>query len=50
MSGGKFLDARSSTDLKKTFLSILSEMKDRYLLSFSPQGVPRDGWHELKLS
>jgi VWFA-related protein len=49
MSGGKFLDARSSTDLEQTFLSILSEMKDRYLLSFSPQGVPRDGWHELKV-
>ena len=49
MSGGKFLDARSSADLRKTFLRILSEMKDRYLLSFSPQGVSRDGWHELKV-
>lgn len=49
ISGGRFLDVRTSNDLEKTFLRILSEMKDRYLLSFTPSGETSNGWHELKV-
>jgi VWFA-related protein len=49
ISGGRFIDVRTSQDLEETFLQILSEMKDRYLLSFTPSGETSDGWHELKV-
>ncbi len=49
ISGGRFLDVRTSQDLEETFLEILSEMKDRYLLSFTPSGEASNGWHELKV-
>jgi Ca-activated chloride channel family protein len=48
-SGGRFLKAKSSADLKRSFLRILSEMKDRYLLSYTPKDVPQNGWHTLQV-
>jgi VWFA-related protein len=49
ISGGRFLDVRTSLDLEETFLRILSEMKDRYLLSFTPSGETSKEWHELEV-
>lgn len=48
-SGGRFLTADSTADLKGAFLRVLSEMKDRYLLSYRPRGVPQRGWHSLEV-
>jgi hypothetical protein len=28
-------------------LSILDEFRHRYLVSYTPRGVARDGWHRL---
>jgi VWFA-related protein len=46
-TGGRLLQVESTKDLAKTFRSILDEFRQRYLLSYSPRGVARGGWHEL---
>jgi VWFA-related protein len=49
LSGGRLVYADSSSKLEEAFLSIHSEMRTRYLLSYTPQGVPEPGWHELEV-
>ncbi len=46
-SGGSLFEARSNRDLRRTFLKVLEEFKSRYLLGYSPTGVPLGGWHRL---
>ena len=46
-TGGRVLELASTKDLSKSFVAILEEFRERYLLSYSPRGVARDGWHEL---
>lgn len=48
-TGGRAWFLEPGDNLKSIFLSILKEMKNRYLLSYQPQGVPLDGWHALKV-
>ena len=33
--------------LNETFIRVLDEFRNRYLLSYSPEGMPREGWHRL---
>jgi VWFA-related protein len=47
LTGGATLKIESTKDLSATFLKILDEFRQRYLISYSPAGVPRDGWHRL---
>ena len=47
LTGGGLLKLQSSKDLSSTFLRILDEFRNRYLLSYSPSGVASDGWHKL---
>ena len=47
LTGGALLDAGSSENLGATFERILQEFRQRYLISYSPRGVPRPGWHRL---
>ncbi len=47
LSGGRLLEAESSRDLGALFASILDEFRQRYVVSYSPRGVPGDGWHRL---
>ncbi len=47
LTGGATLKIESTKDLSATFLKILDEFRQRYLISYSPTGVPRDGWHRL---
>ncbi len=42
--------ATSSGDLRALFTKALEEMRARYLLTFSPQGVAGEGWHALKVT
>jgi hypothetical protein len=42
--------ATSSRDLKGAFTRAIDEMRGRYLVTFYPQGVQREGWHELKVT
>ena len=46
-TGGRLLEAEKTAGLGATFLSALEEFRHRYLVSYTPRGVPRDGWHRL---
>lgn len=48
-TGGSFYDAGSTESLGATFLRILDEFRQRYLVSYSPRGVTTDGWHRLEV-
>jgi Ca-activated chloride channel family protein len=48
-TGGRVWSASSERDLERLFTSALEEMRARYLLTFSPSGRARPGWHELKV-
>jgi VWFA-related protein len=47
LTGGATLKVESTKDLSATFLKILDEFRQRYLISYSPAGVAKDGWHRL---
>jgi VWFA-related protein len=47
-TGGRVIHADWSRDLGAVFGSLIREYRQRYIISFVPQGVPRgDGWHRL---
>jgi VWFA-related protein len=46
-TGGDLLEVKSTTDVEATFLRLLNEYRQRYLLSYSPTGVGKDGWHKI---
>jgi Ca-activated chloride channel family protein len=47
LTGGTVYKVESTKDLRATFLGILDEFRHRYLVSYTPRGVARDGWHRL---
>jgi VWFA-related protein len=47
LTGGTLYKIESTRDLRATFLRILEEFRHRYLVSYTPQGVAKDGWHAL---
>jgi len=47
LTGGTMYKVESTKDLRRTFLDILTEFRQRYLVSYTPTGVARDGWHRL---
>ena len=49
VAGGRMWSATSEGNLRALFTKALEEMRARYLLTFSPQGVAGEGWHELKV-
>ncbi len=46
-TGGRLIEIESTKDLDATFRGILEEFRQRYLISYSPQGVVAGGWHRL---
>lgn len=46
-TGGDRLRVTSSSDLRDAFQAILREFRSRYVLAFTPTGVPAGGYHEL---
>jgi VWFA-related protein len=48
-TGGRLWPAGGSAQLGRTFLRILAEMRSRYLLSYGPTGIAREGWHRLEV-
>ena len=48
-SGGRTWSATSDRQLRELFTSALEEMRARYLLTYTPKGEARAGWHELKV-
>jgi VWFA-related protein len=49
LTGGTLLQVSTSADLTAVFLQILEEFRQRYLISYSPRGVPSEGWHGLEV-
>ena len=48
-TGGNVVEIESTRDLSRTFLGILEEFRQRYLVSYTPRGVAKDGWHKLQV-
>ncbi len=48
-TGGELLYVTSTRDLPAAFARIVGDFKSRYLLSFTPTGVPAGGWHPLEV-
>src|ERR1019366_3722764 len=46
-TGGRLFEIEKSANLAQTFLGILEEFRHRYLVSYTPAGVAKDGWHKL---
>jgi VWFA-related protein len=46
-TGGTAIEAESTRNLRAVFIRVLEEFRSRYLVSFSPKGVARPGWHRL---
>jgi VWFA-related protein len=49
LTGGATLKIESTRDLSGAFLKILDEFRQRYLISYSPGGVAKDGWHRIEV-
>jgi len=49
VTGGRVFDVSSGSSLQATFASILQEFRQRYVISYSPRGVTKPGWHKLEL-
>ena len=47
ITGGSLFEVDSTRDLTGAFVDIFDEFRNRYLLSYSPQGVPDGGWHRV---
>jgi VWFA-related protein len=48
-TGGESFEIDSTRVLPAQFLSILEGFRHRYLVSYSPTGVARSGWHRLEV-
>jgi VWFA-related protein len=46
-SGGRFWTAESPPRLREAFAAIAASMGERYVLRYEPQGMKREGWHQL---
>lgn len=48
-TGGAVVEIDSSRDIEQRFVDILDEFRQRYVLSYTPQGVSASGWHPLSI-
>jgi VWFA-related protein len=48
-SGGRTWSATSDRQLRELFTKALEEMRARYLLTYTPSGVARPGWHDVRV-
>lgn len=46
-TGGRLFELESTKNLSAVFLQMLEEFRHRYLVSYSPKGASKDGWHQL---
>ena len=49
VTGGTVFEIGSTRDLSATFSQVFEEFRRRYVLSYSPTGVTRGGWHKLQV-
>jgi VWFA-related protein len=50
ITGGELVEVQSTRDLRDTFVRLLGEYRQRYLVGYTPTGVSADGWHEVQVS
>lgn len=48
--GGRVWSATSASALRELFGDVLNELRARYLLTYTPNGVARPGWHDVKVT
>lgn len=48
-AGGRTWSASSNRDLQELFRRAIRDMRDRYVLTYTPSGVNRPGWHALSV-
>ena len=48
-AGGRIWSASSNRDLQKLFSRAIRDMRDRYVLTYTPSGVSHPGWHALNV-
>jgi len=46
-TGGRLFEVEKTEKLDAIFVGILQEFRQRYLVSYTPRGVAREGWHKL---
>jgi VWFA-related protein len=46
-TGGRLFEVEKTEKLDSIFLEILQEFRQRYLISYTPRGVTKEGWHKL---
>jgi VWFA-related protein len=49
ITGGRLFELESTNDLASTFVGILGEFRQRYLVTYTPEGVQQTGWHKLEV-
>ncbi len=49
-TGGEAFHASTAADLRGLFVNVISRFNARYVLSYSPIGVPATGWHPLTVT
>jgi VWFA-related protein len=49
-SGGQVVELKGDDQLSGAFLQTLDEFRTSYLLRYTPAGVPRPGWHEVRVT
>jgi len=49
-TGGRLFEIEKTANLSAIFLSVLEEFRQRYLVSYTPRGVAKDGWHRLTVT
>ncbi len=48
-TGGRLIEIESAWNLSAVFLDVLEEIRQRYVVSYSPRGVSKEGWHRLEV-
>jgi VWFA-related protein len=47
LTGGRLFEVEKAAKLDTLFVGILQEFRQRYLVSYTPKGVVKEGWHRL---
>jgi VWFA-related protein len=47
ITGGRVFEVEKTANVPAVFASILQEFRHRYLISYTPRGVAKAGWHQL---
>lgn len=48
-TGGQFFESAADRDLRARFLDVLSDIRSRYVLSYTPWGPEAAGWHSVEV-